>query len=562
MTRQSIYAYPTKQTSALSTLPAPVGGLNARDSLANMPPTQAVLIENLFPTSGGVQVRKGWCRYYYSIPAVVETIIKYNSPSGVEKIFAAAGGNFIDASGGGSYSGADVAASGFANDRWQYVQMANLFGDFTVAVNGADTPQKYDGATWADATITAPVEFTDFDPKNFIHIAQMHRRLWFVEKDSARVWYLPVDQIEGEVALFDCGELFPLGGYCQFCISWSVDTGAGMDDQSVFVSSKGNVVVFSGFDPDDATTFTLAGVYTIGATVGRRCACPYGSDVFILTEDGVVALTSVLSQSKMLMQPPVSDIIQPRLSQLVDEFSGEFGWDLFTSARHNQLYINVPATTQKYQYVMNTILDAWCVFLGYKANCWENFYEEPVFGGTEGIDASEDDRVTSSGDMRVTSFGDQRITGVGSSAVGGYVGKAWAGYVDDPSAETGIGTSIVTRCLQAFNYFGGPQQKMWSLARPILLSELRPQTSVFFNTDFEITDNLLPLTPVLNTGASYVWDTALWDVAVWAGQKFTFKDWYSLNDLGFAGAIFLKTGTVADTSWVATDFQFIKGGTL
>jgi hypothetical protein len=533
-----------------------------------MSPTQAVILENLFPTSGGVQVRKGWYKYYYGIPNEVQTILKYNAPDGTEEIFAAAGGYFIDATGGGAYNAGDIVApaSGtFANDKWQYVQMANQFGDFTEAVNGEDTPQKYNGTTWSDATLTISAAdallYPDWEPELLISVAQMHRRLWFVEKDSSRVWYLPVDQVEGELALFDCGEIFPLGGYVQFCMSWSVDTGAGMDDQSVFVSSKGNVAVFSGIDPDTVETFTLSGVYTIGATVGRRCACPYGSDVLILTEDGVVALTSVLSQSKMLMQPPLTDIIQPRLSALVDQYSTEFGWDLFTSQRHNQLMINVPATAQTYQYVMNTILDAWCVFLGYQATCWENFYEEPVFGGAGTPSIETLFRVTSTGEFRVTSTGDSRILYEGTSA-GGYVGKAWSGYVDNPNPATNIGTSISSRCLQAFNYFGGPQQKMWSMARPIFLSDRKPLTSVLFNTDFEIADNFLPLPPFLNSGVSSLWDAALWDVGVWAEEQLTWKQWYSLNDLGFTGAIFLKTGSVADTKWVSTDFQFISGSTL
>jgi hypothetical protein len=537
MVAATLYARPAQQTSLLTTLPAPVGGLNARDALASMPPTQAVIMENFFPSSAGCPVRKGWFKYYYDIPGSVETIIKYNAPDGTEKIFAAAGGDFIDVSNGGAYDSGDIVATGFANDRWQYTQLANLAGDFTVAVNGADIPQYYDGAAWAALTLTAdPVLYPDFDPTTLVQVTQMHRRLWFTEKDSTRVWYLPTDVVQGEVKLFDLGEVFPLGGYMQVCLSWAVDSGAGMDDQSVFISSKGNVAVFAGFDPDDVTTFTLVGVYAVGATVGRRCAAPYGSDVLILTENGVVTLTSILAQSKMLMQPPLTDIIQHQLSALVNEFNSEFGWDLFTSARYNQLYLNIPDPVAKYQYVMNTILNAWCVFTGYNALCWENFYEEPVFGSP----------------------------GSGGEANVSYVGRAWTGFVDDPDPDTNIGTSIQTKCLQAFNYFGSPVQKNWSLARPVFLSDAEPASIVAFNTDFEIVENDLPLPPFQNTGLSFLWDAddALWDSAIWAGQARSWKRWFGLNNIGFAGAIFLRTGSINETVWLATDFQFIKGGTL
>ena len=332
------------------TLPAPVGGLNERDALAQMEPTQAIILENFFPTHAGVMVRKGWFRYYRDIPGPTETIIKYNASSGVEKIFACANHSFIDVSLGGTYAAGDVAKSGFTNNRWQYTQMANLAGDFTVAVNGEDVPQIYNGAAWVDAVITQDPSIVPpvagFDPKKFIHVTQMHRRLWFTEKNSTRVWYLPADVVQGAVKLFDLGEVFPLGGFAQLCMSWSVDTGAGMDDQSIFLSSKGNIAVFSGFDPALATgtegAFTMVGVYTVGATIGRRCACPYGSDVLMLTENGVMSLTSVLGQSKLLSQRPITDIIQHKVSDLVTQFSTLFGWDLFTSARYNQLLSQYP----------------------------------------------------------------------------------------------------------------------------------------------------------------------------------------------------------------------------
>jgi hypothetical protein len=527
MPRDSQYARQLQQTSSLTSLPAPVGGLNARDALASMPPTQAVVLENFFPSSEGMQVRRGWYRHYRNVPGSVETLIKYNDSDGTEKLFACANNSFIDVSIGGTYGAGDVKKSGFTNNRWQYTQLANLAGDFTVAVNGADTPQAYNGTAWVDLAITAnATTYPGFDPKKLIHVTQMHRRLWFVEKDSPRVWYLPTDVIQGEVVLFDCGEVFPLGGYCQACLSWSVDTGSGMDDQSVFISSKGNIAVFTGFDPDDATSWMLAGVYTVGATVGRRCACPYGSDVIILTENGAMTLTSILSQSKTLMQPPLTDVIQHALSNTITQFSTYFGWDLFTNARYNQLYLNVPDPDGVYQFVMNTILDAWTSFIGYSSLCWENLYEEPMFGSN------------------------------------GFVGRAWSGNVDDPNPTTAVGSSIQTRCLQAFSYFGGPQQKSWSLARPVFLADAEPVTSVSFNVDFETVDDVLPLPPYTNAVTSFVWDTAKWDAALWSGQSQSFKRWFGLNDIGFTGAIFLRTASVTETKWLATDFQFHTGGTL
>lgn len=534
--KPSVYSAPTQQANKLVALPSPTGGLNVRDALAAMPTNYAVVLENWFPARYGLEVRRGWRKHYYDIPTGdVETLLPYNSPDGTQTLFAscliAGDARFINVSAGGTYNALDLTAGIYISPRWQFTQIANQTGSYLIAVNGEDTPQFYNGTVWADLTITASAtEFPDFDPKTFIHVSQMHRRLWFCERNSTRVWYLPVDEIQGEVKLFDCGEVFPKGGFVQCTISWSVDTGSGMDDQSVFISSRGNVAIFKGFDPDNAPTdFGLVGVYSIGATIGRRCSVKFGSDVAILCEDGVLLLSGLLAQSKILMQPPITEIIQSRLSQDVDVYNDDFGWALFELPRHNQFYINVPRPEEQYQYAMNTILNAWTVFTGQKAYHWALFYDEPFFGSE------------------------------------GFVGQSWIGGVDDPDPVTGVGTSILTRCLQAFSNFGSPRQKMWSMARPVFVADQAPRFSAGFNTDYQIGEDYLPIPPFLDTGLVSLWDVAAWDAedALWAGELIAWRKWVSLNDLGFTGALFLKTASIVEqTSWIETDYILIEGGAL
>ena len=49
-----------QNTARTASVPAPIGGWNARDSLANMSPTDAVQMVNFFPTPTDVTMRKGW----------------------------------------------------------------------------------------------------------------------------------------------------------------------------------------------------------------------------------------------------------------------------------------------------------------------------------------------------------------------------------------------------------------------------------------------------------------------------------------------------------------------
>jgi len=51
---------PKQNTAKTASVPAPIGGWNARDSLANMSPTDAVQLINWFPTPTDVTMRKGY----------------------------------------------------------------------------------------------------------------------------------------------------------------------------------------------------------------------------------------------------------------------------------------------------------------------------------------------------------------------------------------------------------------------------------------------------------------------------------------------------------------------
>jgi hypothetical protein len=66
-----------KATTA--SLPAPVGGLNARDSLAEMEAKDAVILENWWPSTTDVAIRKGYANWSTGYGAAVETLFKYTS---------------------------------------------------------------------------------------------------------------------------------------------------------------------------------------------------------------------------------------------------------------------------------------------------------------------------------------------------------------------------------------------------------------------------------------------------------------------------------------------------
>ena len=81
-----------RTSNNVASLPAPVGGWNARDSLANMAPTDAVTLDNLFPGVSSVGLRGGYQNHVTGITGQVETLMTYNGGS-TDKMFGIAGGN-------------------------------------------------------------------------------------------------------------------------------------------------------------------------------------------------------------------------------------------------------------------------------------------------------------------------------------------------------------------------------------------------------------------------------------------------------------------------------------
>ena len=108
------------QTAISQSLPAPVGGWNARDPLESMPVTDAVTLTNVFPSTRTVDLRKGYREHADGMGSgAVETIVEHVDGDGTKYLLAAANSNIYDATTfGGS---ATSEGSGFTNNRWQTV---------------------------------------------------------------------------------------------------------------------------------------------------------------------------------------------------------------------------------------------------------------------------------------------------------------------------------------------------------------------------------------------------------------------------------------------------------
>ena len=133
------------------TSPAPIGGWNARDQISDMVENEAITLENYFPSTSSVKLRKGYESYATGLGSNVESLMEYESGTASE-LFAAAGANIYDVSSSGAVGAAVV--SSLTSAQFQHVMFTAGGGDYLVACNGADSVRNYNGTTWSTPSIT------------------------------------------------------------------------------------------------------------------------------------------------------------------------------------------------------------------------------------------------------------------------------------------------------------------------------------------------------------------------------------------------------------------------
>jgi hypothetical protein len=100
-----IFGRAKQNTAATTSVPAPIGGWNARDSLANMSPTDAVQLVNWFPTPTDVTMRKG-----YTVTSILTTSTGVKTISSITYVGTIA--TLTTATAHGLTTGAYVSISG------------------------------------------------------------------------------------------------------------------------------------------------------------------------------------------------------------------------------------------------------------------------------------------------------------------------------------------------------------------------------------------------------------------------------------------------------------------
>lgn len=494
---------PTKQaagTARVVSIPPPVQGLNARDALASMDAADAITLDNWFPRGNDVVLRRGHQSHATGLPGNVETLMQYSSGS-ANKLFAASGTGIYDVTSPGAVGAAVV--SGLTNARWQHLVKTTSGGTFLVCCNGADAMRAYDGSTWTTPSVTGVTS------SNIIGLASHKERLWLIEKDSSTAYYLATKAIAGNSTAFPLGAVFRMGGKVKAIIPLSQDAGSGPDDFLAFVSDKGEVAIYQGTDPGTASEWALIGVFRVGAPIGDRAFLRVGGDAALITDDGVISLLQAINVDRAAANTAtITDRIRELFASYVRAYRTNFGWQAISYPAGNWGLFNVPiSATQSVQLVMNTITGAWCRFTGQNAFSWSMLGNEIYFGGS---------------------------TRVFRADVGG----------------TDNGADIAADMKTAFQYFRDRGAlKRFLMLRPTFLSNGAPVPRITLDVDFA---NRESIGAPNFTAYGALWNTAVWDVDVWAteGEQVT-QQWIGVHALGRCASVHMKMASQGATMAVS-----------
>lgn len=474
----------------------------------------AELLENFFPTARSTLLRRGSRTYAQlgdgSLP--VATMFKYVVGSN-RRLFAATQTTIYDitlvtqaynysiglddewtlaasdeeAVGENSTGGMEVREDTVTGD-WSTVQFSTTGGVFLIGVNGASTGFIYDGTAFhdleGDADPSFPgVTFPDgstLTTANLAYVWAYKNRLWFVQRDSLSVFYLPVDQIGGQLTELRLGSEFGRGGAILFGQTWSLSAGGegGLSEQIVFVSTEGEVLVYQGSNPALADDFRKVGTYRIGAPLGRKAMIRAGGDLVIATNVGFIALSQAVQVDFAALAPSaVSYAIETAWNAAVQQRGNE-GWSCVLWPEQQMVVVAPPpvGSLRDSIFVSNSGTAAWCNFTNWRVTCMETFNGRLLFGSEEGI-----------------------------------IKDAMVGGSDDGVPYTGAYVPL-------FSDEGTPASlKAAKMARSSLRSSTQLQERVSCRFDF---DTSLPPPPnVVEITTGNEWDNAVWDQSIWDSER-------------------------------------------
>lgn len=362
------------------------------------------------------------------------------------------------------------------------------------------------------------VGITGVNTNVFSYVWSYKNRLFFIERDSFNVWYLPVDSISGAAEVFRMGAEFSEGGKLLIGSNWSLDTSGdgGLSEQCVFISDEGQVVAYQGLSPEPDQGWSRVGGYKIGKPLGPLAWMRAGGDLLIDTDIGKIPLSQAVNRDLAALAPSaVSYPIETAWNSAVDARRGS-NWCCTIWPEQQMVVVALPTTLNDPPtcFIANARTGAWARFTGWDAKCL-CVYDGRLFFGSEG----------------------------------GKVIEAYVTGLDEGAPFTAV-------CVPQFLDMGSSgARKISTIARAVIRGSNKVEDQVTVQSDYRVRLPSPPVAAPISTDS--VWGGAIWGQSQWGGvaEKDTQTDWRSAGASGYALAPALQ---ITSGSIVPLDNELIR----
>ena len=518
-------------------MPAMQGGINAVSAAAAVPLQDALLLVNMLPAEQGVKVRKGYIEHCVKVPLGdgIKTLVPFSHAkvdTPLDKLFAVTSDGIYDVT---TPSIAPTKKFDFpiksGDAGWcSWHHYTTTAGQFIVMCDKANGFLLYTASTntWAVGSVTGvPVG-------DLVFVTVWKNRIWFVEKDCGRAWYLAVGSISGSMSgqSFDFGNKFRYGGYLKSIWNWTLDGGEGVDDYLVAVSSAGDVLVYKGTDPAGANNFNMHGSWFIGRVMqGRRQGTDSGGELLLLSNYGLLQTSKLLGGLPATdEQVSISYKSNPRINAVMQRMATFYGWEVVFNPKDQLIFVITPKETgQPYlQFVYNVATRGWAVFANLPVKTATMWQGKMYFGTDEN---------------RVCTYDGYLDRVLLNPAEGSYEPVEW-------------------ESLSSFQGFGTPAQfKRIHFMRPLFIGAAIPIYKIVARYDFNLTPPAG--SPIFPPSVGGIWGVGTWDFATWGGGYVVSQAApKGGSGLGRYAAIYMRGRSSSELTHVGTDVLYDVGGVL
>ena len=583
-----------QRRAVTASVPAPIGGWNARDSVAEMNPLDAVVLNNFYPTPSQIQLRKGYTQYATGITGQVDTLMQY-SGGATSKLFAAAGSVIYDVSTTGT---ATSVVSGQGSDRLQYVNVSTTGGNFLTAVNGTDAALIYDGTNWIKyATISTAQTISNLTSSGTTCTLVTSAAHGLVTGNQVTITGASPSQYNGTFRItVTNGTTFtytalsapatspasPLGSYTVAKFITGVNSSNLIHvnlhkDRLYFVEKDTLNFWYLGVNAISgaATSYPLGAIARNGGYIMAMGTwtldAGYGVDdyaVFITNNgEAIVFKGSDPSDPTDWSLIGVWQLGQVFARRCFFKFAGDLllitqdGITPLASALQSSRLDPRINITDKIYYAVSEAADLYNAEFGWQIHYYAKqnmlIFNIPVIGGQQQYVMHNITKAWASfSGINATCFEvyDENMYFGGN----GFVGRFWDGLSDNDQ-------NIKASCQQAYSYFDARGQlKRFTMVRPILFTDNGlPTVLCGINTDFDTQNNVgqVSFNPALVSVG--IWDVGLWDENDWGGGNTISKNWQGVTGIGYAAGIILNIASQdIDVRWASTDYVMERGAIL